>query len=72
MPATTNSTAAGVHYHFGDAGSNSFVAYDVPGIQVGQNWNAATDTVLLTGSGFTSFADVISHSYRNCATSLCR
>jgi len=34
-------------------------------VQVVQDWNVATDTVQLTGSGFTSFADVLSHSYQN-------
>jgi hypothetical protein len=30
-----------------------------------QDWNASTDTVLLTRFGFTLFADVQSHSYQN-------
>ena len=30
-----------------------------------QDWNVATDTVQFTGSGFSSFADVLAHSYQN-------
>src|SRR5258708_6960183 len=55
----------GVNYYFGGGDSNTFVSNDVPSVQVVQDWNAATDTVQLTGSGFTSFADVLSHSYQN-------
>jgi hypothetical protein len=37
----------------------------VPSVQVVQDWTASLDTVQLNGSGFTSFADVLSHSYQN-------
>ncbi|MGF6311272.1 hypothetical protein ABIB82_005262 [Bradyrhizobium sp. i1.8.4] len=33
--------------------------------QVVQDFNAATDVVALNGTGFGSFADVLSHSYQN-------
>ncbi|MBR1157368.1 hypothetical protein JQ575_43310 [Bradyrhizobium sp. JYMT SZCCT0428] len=50
----------GVNYYFGGGGSNTFVVNDVPSVQVVQDWNATTDSVLLTGSGFTSFRLVAS------------
>ncbi|GKQ53009.1 calcium-binding protein [Bradyrhizobium sp. Ce-3] len=56
---------AGVNYYFGGGGNNTFVSNDVPSVQVVQDFNAATDVVQLDGSGFTSFADVLSHSYQN-------
>lgn len=55
----------GVNYYFGGGGTNTFVSNDVPSVQVVQDWNSSTDTVQLNGSGFTSFADVLSHSYQN-------
>lgn len=55
----------GVNYYFGGGGNNTFVSNDVPSIQVVQDWTSATDTVLLNGSGFTSFADVLSHSFQS-------
>jgi Ca2+-binding RTX toxin-like protein len=55
----------GVNYYFGGGGSNTFVVNDEASVQVVQDWNAATDSVLMTGTGFTSFADVISHSFQN-------
>ncbi|MHC2438436.1 calcium-binding protein [Bradyrhizobium sp. USDA 4451] len=55
----------GVNYYFGGGGNNTFVSNDVPSVQVIQDFNAATDTVQLNGTGFSSFADVLSHSYQN-------
>ncbi|WP_461353598.1 Ig-like domain-containing protein [Bradyrhizobium sp. USDA 4454] len=55
----------GVNYYFGGGGNNIFVSNDVPGVEVVQDFNAATDTVQLNGTGFGSFADVLSHSYQN-------
>jgi Ca2+-binding RTX toxin-like protein len=55
----------GVNYYFGGGGSNTFVSNDVPSVQVVQDWNGATDVVQLNGSGFSSFADVLSHSFQN-------
>ena len=40
-----------------------FVSNDVPSVQVIQDWNSAT--VQLNGRGFSSFADVLLHSYQN-------
>jgi Ca2+-binding RTX toxin-like protein len=54
-----------VNYYFGGGGNNTFVSNDVPGVEVVQDFNAATDTVQLNGTGFSSFADVLSHSYQN-------
>ncbi|WP_166294289.1 calcium-binding protein [Bradyrhizobium sp. 2S1] len=56
---------SGVNYYFGGGGSNAFVSNDVPGVEVVQDWNAATDNVQLNGTGFSSFSDVLSHSYQN-------
>ncbi|MHC2332800.1 Ig-like domain-containing protein [Bradyrhizobium sp. USDA 4454] len=55
----------GVNYYFGGGGSNTFVSNDVPSVQVVQDFNAATDVVALNGTGFSSFADMLSHSYQN-------
>jgi Ca2+-binding RTX toxin-like protein len=58
----------GVNFYFGGGGDNTFVSNDVPSVQVVQDWNVATATVQLTGSGFTSFADVLSHFYETAPT----
>ncbi|MBR1157537.1 hypothetical protein, partial [Bradyrhizobium sp. JYMT SZCCT0428] len=42
-----------------------YISDDIPSVQVVQDWNASTDTVQMSGTGFTSFADVLSHSYQN-------
>lgn len=63
----------GVNYYFGGngggpgtgVGNDTFVVNDVPGVQVVQDWTPALDVVQFIGSGFTSFADVLSHSYQN-------
>nr|MCK7670971.1 hypothetical protein [Bradyrhizobium sp. 2S1] len=55
----------GVNYYFGGGGSNTFVSRRVPGVEVVQDWNAATDVVQFNGSGFGSLSDVLSHSYQN-------
>ncbi|QIG99635.1 calcium-binding protein [Bradyrhizobium sp. 6(2017)] len=60
----------GVNYYFDGSGTprigaDTYVVNDVPSVQVVQDWNATTDIVQMNGSGFTSFADVLSHSYQN-------
>jgi hypothetical protein len=62
-----------VNYYFGGEGGapgtgldhDVFVVNDVPGVQVVQDWTPSLDVVQLNGSGFSSFADVLSHSYQN-------
>ena len=57
--------STGVNYYFGGGGSNTFVSHREPSVQVVQDWNSTTDVVQFTGSGFSSFSDVLSHSYQN-------
>ncbi|MBR1157367.1 M10 family metallopeptidase [Bradyrhizobium sp. JYMT SZCCT0428] len=63
----------GVNYYFGGngggpgtgVGNDTFVVNGVPSVQVIQDWTPGLDTVQFSASGFTSFADVLSHSYQN-------
>ncbi|MBR1156108.1 calcium-binding protein [Bradyrhizobium sp. JYMT SZCCT0428] len=55
---------AGVNYYFGGDGSDTFFANCSGSIQVVQNWQTQ-DAVILQGWGFTSFADMLGHSYQN-------
>ncbi|WP_422109736.1 calcium-binding protein [Bradyrhizobium elkanii] len=56
---------SGVNYYFGGGGNNTFVSNAVPNVTVIQDFNSTTDTVQLHDSGFSSFSDVLSHSYQN-------
>ncbi|WYJ44469.1 cadherin-like domain-containing protein (plasmid) [Bradyrhizobium sp. 2S1] len=66
----------GVNYYFGGGGAgpgtgqgnDTFVLSRTVGTQsidVVQDWTEGLDHVNLIGSGFTSFADLLSHSYQN-------
>ncbi|MHC2333869.1 hypothetical protein [Bradyrhizobium sp. USDA 4454] len=66
---------SGVNYYFGGngggpgagIGNDTFVVANTPGtsVQVVQDWTAGLDTVQFVGSGFSSFSDVLAHSYQN-------
>ena len=56
---------SGIDYYFGGAGFDTFVAGNQPGVKVVQDFIAGEDLVRLEGSGFTSFADIVAHSYQN-------
>jgi len=62
----------GVNYYFGGAGGGpgSGIGTDTfnisqGGVDVVQDWTEGKDAVLLNGSGFDSFSDVLAHSYQN-------
>jgi len=66
----------GVNYYFGGNGGgpgtglgNDIFALNAnpstQSIQVVQDWTEGSDSVLLTGTGFTSFSDLLAHSYQN-------
>ncbi|MBR0800507.1 hypothetical protein JQ615_34605, partial [Bradyrhizobium jicamae] len=62
----------GVNYYFGGngGGPGTGIGTDIFNVSLGggdvvQDWTEGKDTVQLNGSGFHSFADVLSHSYQN-------
>ncbi|WP_338688927.1 calcium-binding protein [Bradyrhizobium sp. 26S5] len=63
----------GVNYYFGGdgggpgtgVGNDVFVANDIPSVQVIQDWTSSLDTIQFNGSDFTSFSDLLAHSYQN-------
>ena len=62
----------GVNYYFGGNGGgpgtgvgNDTFNISLGGIDVVQDWTEGLDQVVLNGSGFASFSDVLSHSFQN-------
>ena len=62
----------GVNYYFGGngGGPGTGIGTDIfnislGGIDVVQDWTEGLDQVVLNGSGFSSFSDVLSHSFQN-------
>ena len=62
----------GVNYYFGGNGGGPGTGIDndtfnisLGGIDVVQDWTEGLDQVVLNGSGFASFSDVLSHSFQN-------
>ncbi|MBR0800489.1 hypothetical protein JQ615_34495 [Bradyrhizobium jicamae] len=62
----------GVNYYYGGngGGPGAGIGIDTFNVSLGggdviQDWTEGKDTVQLNGSGFTSFSDILAHSYQN-------